>query len=100
MQSMHLLQLCMLQYRDGVGNTAEENSSIFFLIQTASCRQQGHVGSKTLLQQNPPVLIWGCQLTQGDLYSDYKTVVGCIMCNVLAMQCIRIPLNALILLAG
>jgi len=23
-----------------------------------SCHQQGHVGSKTLLQQNPPVLIW------------------------------------------
>jgi len=28
----------------------------------ASCYQQGHVGSKTLLQQNPPVLNWWCRL--------------------------------------
>ena len=24
------------------------------------CRQQGHAGSKTLLQQNPRFLNWGC----------------------------------------
>ena len=29
----------------------------------AGCRQQGHAGSKTLHQQNPPVLNWRCQLT-------------------------------------
>jgi len=27
-----------------------------------SCRQQGHVGSKTPFQLNPPVFNWGCQL--------------------------------------
>ena len=52
------------QYGDGAGNTVEENSSIFSLILCASCRQQQHSGSKTLFQQNPPVLNRGCQLMQ------------------------------------
>jgi len=30
-----------------------------------TCFQQGHAGSKTLQQQNPPVLNWRCRLTQG-----------------------------------
>jgi len=31
-----------------------------------SCHQQlGHVGSRALLQQNPPVVSWGCWLAQG-----------------------------------
>ena len=34
-----------------------------------------HVGSKTLYQQNPPVLNWRCQLTQVDLHNGHKTVV-------------------------
>ena len=38
-------------------------------------RQQGRAGSKTLLQQNPPVLSWRCQLTQVDLFNSRKTVV-------------------------
>jgi len=29
-----------------------------------SGRQQGHAESKTLLQQNPPVLNWDCRLTE------------------------------------
>ena len=33
------------------------------------CRQQGHAGSKTLHQQNPPVLNWRCRLMQVDLYN-------------------------------
>ena len=41
----------------------------------ASCCQQGHVNSKTLLQQNPPVLNCGCWLTQVVLYIGRKTVV-------------------------
>jgi len=49
-------------YRDGVDETLQENSSVFPLIRCMStyisCRQQGHVGSKTLLQQNPPFLNW------------------------------------------
>jgi len=42
----------------------------------ASCCQQKHVGSKTLHQQNPPVLNWRCQLMQVDLYyNNHKTEV-------------------------
>jgi len=33
------------------------------LSECASSCQQGHAGSKALLQQNPPVLNWWCQLT-------------------------------------
>ena len=37
---------------------------VFYLfVLCSSCRQQGHVGSKTLLQQSPPVLNWGWLLT-------------------------------------
>jgi len=32
-------------------------------------------GSLTLLQQNPPVLNWQCQLTQVDLYNGRTLVV-------------------------
>jgi len=35
----------------------------------ASCREQGHAGSKTLLQQNPLVLNWGYRLMQVVLYT-------------------------------
>jgi len=41
----------------------------------AGCHQQGHVGSKTLHQQNPPVLDWRCRLTQVDLYNSRKTAI-------------------------
>ena len=37
--------------------------------------EQGHAGSKTLHQQNPPVLNQRCQLTKVDLYNGHKTVV-------------------------
>jgi len=39
-----------VSYGDGAGNTVEENSSICF--ECTRCRQQGHVGSNILLQQN------------------------------------------------
>ena len=52
----------------GVGNTAD-NSSIF------SNRNVLVAGSKTLLQQNAPVLNCGCQLMQVDLYDGCKMVV-------------------------
>ena len=61
------LQIHIIRYRDSVDNTVEENSSVFSLIRNAGCRQQGHVGSKTLHQQNPPVLNCRCWLTQVDL---------------------------------
>jgi len=37
-----------------------------------TCHQQGHAGSKTSLQQNPPVIHSGCQIKQADLYTDQK----------------------------
>jgi len=48
---------------------------VFVCIVCASCRQQGHVGSRTLLQQNPPVLNWGCRLSQADLYNGREMFV-------------------------
>jgi len=36
---------------------------------------QGHAGSKTLLQQNPPVLNWEYWLMQTDPYAGHKIVV-------------------------
>ena len=41
----------------------------------AGCCQQGHAGSKTQHQQNPPVLNWRCRLTQVDLYSGRERVM-------------------------
>jgi len=40
-----------------------------------SCHQHGHVESKTLLQQYPAVLNWGCRLMQVVLYNGDKTVL-------------------------
>ena len=60
------------RYADSIDNTAEENSSVFCLIRI---RQQGHVGSKTLHQENPPVLNWRCRLTQVGLHNGRETVV-------------------------
>ena len=45
---------------------------VYSLSDYADCCQQGHVGSKTLLQQNPPVLNWGCQLREVDLFDAMK----------------------------
>ena len=33
---------------------------VFSLIRRVSCRRHGYAGSKTLHQQNPPVLNWRC----------------------------------------
>jgi len=44
----------------------EENSS---KSKFTSCRQQGHVSSKSLLQQNTAVFNWRCHLVQVVLYS-------------------------------
>jgi len=40
----------------------------------ALCHQQGHAGSKTLHQQNPPVN-WMCQLTQVNVFNGHETVM-------------------------
>jgi len=54
-----------IRYGDGVRNTIEENSSIFSLTQ---------VKCIIICQQNPPVLNWGCPLTQFVLYSCSSVV--------------------------
>jgi len=46
--------------------------STFFLIKI---HRQGNVCSKTLQQQNPPVLNCSYWLIQVDLYTGHKTVV-------------------------
>jgi len=59
-----------------------QNSSVFSL--TWMCwlpSQQGHAGSKTLHQQNPPALNWSCRLTQADLYNCHVMVVVCLQCS-------------------
>jgi len=65
--------LKLLMYGDSVDSTVEENSSVFSLIHMRWL--QGHADSKTVHQQNPPVLNWRCQLMQVDLYNGRKTVV-------------------------
>jgi len=39
------------------------------------CGQQVHAGSKTLHQENPPVLNWKCRLTQVDRHNGRTAVV-------------------------
>jgi len=51
------------------------NYSWFSADECTSCRQQSHAGSKTLLQQNTPVLKLGCRLTQVDLHDGRRMVV-------------------------
>ena len=45
------------------------------LSESSGCHKQEHVGSKTLLQENPTVLIWRCQLMQVVLCNGCKMVV-------------------------
>jgi len=47
--------MCQLWYGDSAGNTVQENSSVLFPNPNALVTMQGHVGSKTLLQQYPLV---------------------------------------------
>ena len=55
--------------------TGTENFQKLIYFPEIFCHQQGHAGSKTFHQQNPPVLNWRCQITQVDLYNGGKTVV-------------------------
>jgi len=54
-----------------------------------SCHHQGHAGSKTLLQQNPPVLNWVCQLTHVVLYGSKMVVVVVINQSVVGAYNVR-----------
>jgi len=46
-----------------------------FKSKYTSCYRQEHAGSKTLLQQNPPVINFGCRLIQMVLYNSHKTLI-------------------------
>jgi len=46
-------------------------------LEYITCHQQGHAGSKTLHQQNPPVINWRCWLTQVDLYTYTRLMALC-----------------------
>jgi len=75
--SSYLAGTCRIwRYRDGAGNT------YFSIVQMRSCRRQGHAGSKTLLQQSPPVVNCECQLTQVVLNHGRKTVVVICQWNI------------------
>ena len=43
-----------------------------------SCHLPGYVDSKTLFQQNPSVLDWGCRLMQVVVYNGHKTEHTCL----------------------
>jgi len=47
----------------------------------AICCQRGHARCKTLLQQNPTVVNWGCWLRQIVLYNGHKMVVVVLVCS-------------------
>ena len=47
-----------------------------YIHYTTTNNNNGHVVSKSLLQQDPPVLNWGCWLTQVVLHNGRMTVVG------------------------
>jgi len=44
------------------------------------------VDSKILLQQNPPVLNWGCRVTQADLYNGNRMVLYVCISSVLRQR--------------
>lgn len=75
--SLHIFLYTVVIQRDGdgAGNTVGENSDVFSLIRMSCYHQQVHMGCKTLLQQNPPLLNWGCQLIQVDPYDGRKMVI-------------------------
>ena len=64
-----------IRYADSADNIVEENSSVFSLIRMRWLPLARHAGSKTLHQQNPPVLNWKCWLMQTGLHTGCKMVV-------------------------
>jgi len=53
----------------------EELRCLFPWSECIACHEQWHADSKTLLQENPPVLIVGCWLPEVYLYNGCKIVV-------------------------
>jgi len=72
-------------------NVQTNVKNIKYTIFTTERRQQGHVGSKTLHQQNSPVLNWRCRLTHVDLYDGRETVVVLLL---LLLQRVNLASNA------
>jgi len=60
-------------YGDSVSKIVENSSVISVVWMLYQLRQQGLLGSKSWLQQNPLVLNCGCQLMQVDLYTHTHT---------------------------
>ena len=65
----------MVPLNKNIGDAAESYVLILSTFLSSLNNREGHAGSKTLHQQNHPVLIWKCWLTQIDLYNGRKTVV-------------------------
>ena len=58
-----------------IGNAPESYVLIQSTFLSSLNNREEHAGSKTVHQQNPPVLHWKCWLTEVDLYNGRKTVV-------------------------
>ena len=72
---MRMFVVIVRRYGDSVDNTVEENSIVFSRIQLRWLPSARACGSKTLHQQNAPVLNWRCWLIQVDLYNGREMVV-------------------------
>jgi len=68
---------------------SETNLTNFLSVVLLSCwlPSARHAGSKTLHQQNPPVVNWRCWPTQVDLYNGRKTVVVVVLFCLLVLCC-------------
>jgi len=71
-----LFILLAVRYGDSVDNTVEENSSIFSLIRMHWLPSARASGQSNSAPTSPPVLNRRCWLTQADLYSGCRMVVG------------------------
>jgi len=79
---------------NGAGNTVDVNSDIF----SACCHHQGHVDSKTFLEQNYPLFNWGCRLTRNDLYDVVHAVSDhCLLFGICIAACSATRQNVVLL---
>jgi len=78
-----------------LGNTVEKNYRVFSLLNLLVVVSKRHVGSKTSLQQNPPVFTWRCRLTQDDCMMARKwwCVGQVVKCLIDGCDCGRLKLN-------
>jgi len=77
----------------GGGSLRTAPASISFILRpftvivsvVHSCCHQGNAGSKTVLQENPPVLNCGCWLKQVVLHNGHKMVVAVVVVVVVVV---------------